>query len=72
MKWKTKMDKHLEESGCYQTNKNSKIKCKNFSVCGNYIPKHLLKECEQANGDYLCPDYIQELDSEEIRKKRKN
>lgn len=66
------MDKHLEESGCYKTNKDSKIKCKNFNVCENYIPEHLLKECEQENGDYLCSDCLQELNSEEISKKREN
>lgn len=61
------MDRHLEEADYYKANKDSKIKCKN---CGNYIPEHLLKECEQENGNYLCPDCKHELNSEEINRNR--
>lgn len=62
------MDRLLEESGAYKKLELSDIKCKNFAICQNYIPKDYIKHCEQINGDYLCPDCIQKEDKDSMGK----
>ena len=59
-----------EERGDFDKIRYSNIKCKNFELCQNYIPNHLLKECEQLNGDYLCEECFQQQEQDEREEKR--
>ena len=49
----------------------SKIKCKNFAICGNYIPANLVNECQQANGEYLCTDCIARMNKEALEEQKR-
>lgn len=59
------MDKHNDESGCYDEIKYSEIVC---SVCGEKkIPLGQEEMCEH-NGKYYCPGCFHDMDAENERK----
>ncbi len=59
-------DRHNEKAGLYDRTQYTNIKCKNFAICQQYIPVKNMKECDQGNGTYLCPNCFHELNKEEI------
>ena len=61
-------DKLLRDAGEFNKARKSKIKCKNFSICGNYIPEDYINECDQLNNTYICPDCLHNQDKEEMGK----
>ncbi len=56
------MDKHNEESGCYE--KLSEFRC---AKCDEPIPYDCLKFCKQDNGTYICPACLHDIDAETLR-----
>lgn len=58
------MDKHNEESGCYNKIHYSDIPC---AKCGEKkIPLGQESACEM-NGKYYCPECFHDIDADEIR-----
>ncbi|MBR0032627.1 MAG: hypothetical protein IJP61_10135 [Treponema sp.] len=51
------MDKHIEESGCYE--QPSEVRCK---ICKNKIYKEDLKFCKQDDGTFICPACLYDAD----------
>ena len=60
------MDRHNEESGCYEKARYTDIPCEK---CGQKkIPLGQKSDCER-NGKYYCPDCLKDMESDEIREK---
>ena len=58
------MDKHNEESNCYE--ELSEVTCKK---CGHRIPKLLLSACRQADGSFICQECQHDIDADKLREK---
>lgn len=56
------MDKHNEESGCYEG--LSEVCC---IKCGHRIPKSVLSSCKQEDGSFICTDCQHDEDAEKLR-----
>ncbi len=64
------MDRILEEAGVYAPISYTKIKCKNFAICGHFIESKYKDECEVKFGEYLCSDCIQQQERDEREERR--
>ena len=56
------MDKHNEESNCYE--ELSEVTCKK---CGHRIPKTLLTVCRKEDGSFICQECQHDIDAEKLR-----
>lgn len=56
------MDRHNEESGCYEG--LSDVRCAN---CGEQIPYDCVKFCKQDDGTYICQACIAKREAENLR-----
>ena len=58
------MDKHNNESNCYE--KLSEVACK---ICDHRIPKSLLSVCRQEDGSFICQECQHDIDADKLREK---
>nr|WP_318682369.1 hypothetical protein [uncultured Treponema sp.] len=57
------MDKHIEESGCYE---KGHIRC---AKCNEIILDSISVSCKQENGSYICDKCQSNEDSEKHRER---